>query len=269
MRGYRRYQQARDLAWKVLLQLQVKRLPVDMRAAARQLGVEVLDMPRHDGISPVSRLLEKLGDAPCRSLQIKGTWHIFIKPGMLDDQRTHFAIAHELGHILLRHDTCSLEPGVRAPLSRDNPGDLQLEWENEWDYEADIFAVRLLAPACVLHALGASTASWLTSLAGLPPQASRIRAERMGLLNQRNAYFSHPLERQVYEQFLPFIQEQLAPAEEEESCAAFRTKMVLEAAIPKPPVSSERKEKRKIPVLWYLLLAGIIGIFILFVLIRG
>ena len=56
------------------------------------------------------------------------------------------------------------------------------------DYAADIFAIRLLAPACLLHELGVDTPEGIMALCGLPPKAAALRAERMKLLNQRNAF---------------------------------------------------------------------------------
>ena len=38
---YRQYQEARDTAWRALLRLEEKRLPVDPEALAAQLGVEI------------------------------------------------------------------------------------------------------------------------------------------------------------------------------------------------------------------------------------
>ena len=76
------------------------------------------------------------------------------------------------------------------------------------------FALRLLAPACVLHALRVDTPGKIAALCGLPPRAAGLRDQRMALLNERDAFFSHPLERQVIAQFQPFIRREasgLAP----------------------------------------------------------
>ena len=64
---------------------------------------------------------------------------------------------------------------------------------------------RLLAPACLLHELGVDTPGGISALCGLPPHAAALRAERMELLNQRNAFFAHRLERQVRDRFRPFL----------------------------------------------------------------
>ena len=114
-------------------------------------------------------------------------------------------MAHELGHLLLGHGTRSLAPGVRAFESRENQGDLMEDPESLDDYAADIFAIRLLAPACVLHEMRLDRSGPIMALCGLPPRAAAMRAERMQLLNERDVFYNHPLERQVRDQFLPFL----------------------------------------------------------------
>lgn len=210
MSTYQRYQQARDTAWKALIECGISSLPVNAKAVAGHLGVEILPLP--EGDAHLTQLLKKPGGGCCRSLRIRGKWHIFFRPGTLDDSHFHFAVAHEIGHILLRHDTHSLSPGVRTFQSRENEGDVIEDPLELSDYAADIFAIRLLAPACVLHALGLTNKEEITLRCGLPPRAAALRAERMGLLRERNLFLSHPLERKVHEQFLPFIRQKNTPA---------------------------------------------------------
>lgn len=210
MSTYRLYREARDTAWRALLRLPEKRLPVDAEALARQIGVECHPFPDPAAEPRLSALVARVGRGRCASLRLRGTWHIFLREDALSDAERSFAIAHELGHLLLGHGTRVVSPGVRAFVSRENEGDLMEEPESLEDYAADIFAIRLLAPACVLHELHAEQSGDIMALCGLPPKAAALRAERMQLLNERNAYFSHPLERQVRDAFLPFLRSQSA-----------------------------------------------------------
>ncbi len=78
----------------------------------------------------------------------------------------------------------------------------------KWDpveYEANIFASRLLAPAIVLHSIGITDVDGIAQLCGLSHQAAKYRAERIKVLDMRAMYDVHPLERQVHRQFLEFI----------------------------------------------------------------
>ena len=209
MRGvstYRCYRQARDTAWRALMHLP-PRLPAEVEALARKTGVEVLPFPDREQQPRLWEAVRKAGAQDCVSLRVDGRWYLLIREGALDESRRRFAIAHELGHLLLRHGTRAISPGVRAFQSRENAGDVLDEPQSLDDYAADIFAVRLLAPACVLHALHAENASDIQRICGLPPQAARLRGERMALLNDRDAYMTHPLERKVMAHFLPFVEE--------------------------------------------------------------
>lgn len=206
MSTYRRYQEARDAAWRTLLHFQVDALPVDVEAITGKMGLAVLPFPAAQEAARLAGLIARAGSGPCVSLRIQGVWQIFLRPGCLDERERRFALAHELGHLVLRHETYALAPGVRAFRGRENAGDLLEAPEELDDYAADIFALRLLAPACVLHALGTDTPGGVAALCGLPPRAAAMRAERLELLARRDAFFTHPLEKQVWAQFQPFLQ---------------------------------------------------------------
>ena len=201
---YRQYQDARDAAWRTLLRFSVRSLPVDVFRIVRELGISVHPYPP-PGNEPALALARRLPGHPvCRALLLGRAWHVyFLSP--LDDRRQRFALAHELGHIILGHDRIILHPGARAFRSGENLGDLIEAPQDMSDYAADIFAIRLLAPACVLHELRVDQPGAIGSLCGLPPNAAALRGERMELLNARNAFFRHPLEGQVRDLFLPFI----------------------------------------------------------------
>lgn len=209
MSTYRRYQEARDAAWRALLRFRVNALPVDMRAVLEQLGVTLLPFPRPEAEPRLSALIARAGAKNCLSLRIDGEWRIFYQPACAESA-LRFALAHELGHLILQHPSQPLAPGVRRIAGTPCPGDVQEEPADLSDYAADIFALRLLAPACALHALRAATPGRIAALCGLPPGAAALRAQRMALLNEREAFFSHPLERQVYAQFLPYIRRETA-----------------------------------------------------------
>lgn len=70
-----------------------------------------------------------------------------------------------------------------------------------------MFAARLLAPACVLHELQALSAEQIAKVCNISISAAEVRAERMQVLEARNKYYLHPLERQVRQQFEQFIEE--------------------------------------------------------------
>ena len=207
---YRQYQEARDTAWRALLRLEDKRLPAEPEALAALLGVEIHPFPDPQE-NPRMYALANQVRGVCVSLRIRNAWHLFVRDGALDVSKRRFAVAHELGHLLLGAETRSLAPGVRCFVSGDNQGDLMEDPQEMTDYAADIFAIRLLAPACLLHELGVDTVGGIMALCGLPPRAAALRAERMELLNRRNVFYANPLERQVRDAFRPFLLSRITP----------------------------------------------------------
>lgn len=107
--------------------------------------------------------------------------------------RQRFTAMHELGHFLLGHLG-------EIPFSRSEE-----ECRPAEEQAADKFAIDMLAPACVLWGMKIRTAEEIAVLCNISPEAARFRAERMKILYERERFLSHPLEKRVYLQFLPFI----------------------------------------------------------------
>lgn len=174
------YKVSRNLAWEILIREQVTSLPVRIVPLCRQMGIRVV---LHND--------PKLGDGYCG--MIGGKPHIFVCEGCYRP-RQRFTAAHELGHILLGH-AGKYELVNREPSATDNP----------IEQAANVFASRLLAPACVLWACNAFTPEAIADLCDISMQAAAFRAERMGLLRKRGKFLASSLERQVYAQFREFI----------------------------------------------------------------
>ena len=111
---------------------------------------------------------------------INGQWYIIVDDfNHITVQR--YSIAHEIGHILLGKDIS--------------------------EYEAERFAINILAPACVLWGLNLHTAKDISELCNISMKSAQIRAKRMEILYSRNKFLTSPLERQVFEQFFDFIKQ--------------------------------------------------------------
>ena len=173
------YQNARDQVWALLIQQNIRELPVRVSGICRDLGMSVktLDDAKSDGYSAV----------------VDGRPVIVISTACTV-QRQRFTLAHELGHVILGHvDRYRLIN--REPSPDDNP----------IEQAANVFASRLLAPACVLWGCNAKTPEQIAELCDISLQAATYRAERMKLLYERGRFLTSPLERQVYEQFSNYI----------------------------------------------------------------
>lgn len=193
--NYDDYKRARDLSWRVLLDTDTRELPVKV---SRICGAYGVTLRSYQAGAP---LIRSLGlEAQCEAsdgftVRSGGRCYVFYNmeqpPG-----RVRFTIAHELGHVLLGH----LGEGEHTVYNREpSPADAPEE------HTANVFASRLLAPACVLHALGAVTPEQIAAACDISLAAARFRAGRMGVLEQRGKYGTSPLERQVLAQFRPYI----------------------------------------------------------------
>lgn len=177
---YKDYQYSRDAAWRILIDCHATALPVRALAICQALGI------------PVRRT--SLTDAPeGRSVALNGRPVILLAEGPSPERR-RFTLAHELGHIILGH------VGRVGLLNREpSPEDDPLE------QAANVFASRLLAPACVLWGCNVQSAAEIAQLCGISKTAAQFRWERLQLLYQRGKFLTSPLERQVYAQFRPYI----------------------------------------------------------------
>lgn len=180
--NYKQYQNARDMAWEIFLRENITSLPVPVSELCRQMGIDVRAYGGEVGTDGTSLILDGRPTILVRRSCGRG--------------RQRFTVAHELGHILLGH-VGKYDLVNREPSPSDNP----------IEQEANVFASRLLAPACVLWGCNARTPEEIMALCDISYQAACFRAERMELLYRRNRFLSSPLERQVYEQFAGFIRE--------------------------------------------------------------
>lgn len=182
--NYGIYKDVRDAAWKCLIDCKINRLPVNLKKITEKYNIKVIKNSSINLLNPSENGASILYEKEC-----------FI---VIDDentlQRCRFTIAHELGHILLGHPTRN---GYHArTIDKDRP---------EIEREADIFASRLLAPACVLWGLNLHTAEEIAKVCNISITAAKIRAERMDVLYKREKFLTSDLERNVYEQFKGFI----------------------------------------------------------------
>jgi Zn-dependent peptidase ImmA (M78 family) len=185
---YGKYQNARNASWQCLIDNKICALPIKILKITKNLDIQVSKN------SDVKLLKQK--ESGRSYIDEYGKWCI-----VYDDehskQRCRFTIAHELGHIVLGH---KLKNGHHA-----RTFDLS---KPETETEADVFASRLLAPACVLWALDLHTAEEIAKICEISLESAGHRAERMEILYERNKFLTSPLEKQVFKNFEEFINKQ-------------------------------------------------------------
>ena len=182
---YGKYQNVRNSAWQTLIDFNITKLPISVNGIAKQLGIKVIkDSDIHE-----------LRNGERGATIFKNEYWYIIFNDTESIPVCRFTVAHELGHILLGHILVS-GTKYRTFAKRD-----------EDEQEADMFAARLLAPACVLHELQAISAEQIANVCNISISAATNRSERMQILEKRNKFYSHPLERQVKKQFEQFIED--------------------------------------------------------------
>lgn len=186
--NYGKYKGARNASWRCIIDYKLNTLPVIVSDIANQAGITIL----------------KNGDANILQPQQSGVTILqndrfyIIYNDAEPSCRCRFTIAHELGHIFLGHLLiCNKQLRTFAT-------------NNDTESSANVFARDLLAPACVLHELQVLKAADIAKLCNISPKAASYREQRMKELEQRNAWYLHPLEWQVRNQFEDFIKKQLA-----------------------------------------------------------
>ncbi len=179
--NYKDYQNSRDLAWRLLLDLQIRELPIFTSDVCRRLGVPIKLYNAPEGEDGHTAFV---GDRP-----------VIIVRADCYPPRQRFTVAHELGHILAGH-VGKYSLVNREPSAADNP----------IEQAANVFAARLLAPACVLWGCGVQTAEDIQRLCHISRQAAEYRMARMQVLYERDRFLTSPLERAVYEQFSEYIE---------------------------------------------------------------
>ena len=176
---YNIYKGARDSSWRFLIDHKVGSLPVDLNKICGNMGINL----RIDKGILTSERGATITDG--------STTYILLKRDTIPVMR--YTTAHELGHIVLGHT-----------LKKGKIGHTFIT-DDEQEYQAERFAIDILAPACVLWGLNLHTAKDISEVCNISISAAQRRAERMEILYKRNKFLSHPLERQVFQQFKQFI----------------------------------------------------------------
>ena len=199
---YEQYKNSRDLSWEILIRYSNGRLPVNLKQLAKQLNVSFSNYTKGAALIQQLELAPLCYNNDGFAMMHKNGYIVFYDESIFPKERIRFTIAHELGHVLLGH-TFSPIGRRRIRATPINNGKM-MEYDN-MEFAANIFASRILAPACVLYELGITDAKKISKLCGLSVQAATYRAARMDELIRRNAWYKHPLERKVKAIFSKFI----------------------------------------------------------------
>ncbi len=188
--NYKRYKFSRNLAWEILIREHIEELPVKLIPLCKKMHIKIIKY------SDAPQIPNKSGDG-CQAV-IGGNMYILYNEGV-SDERKRFTIAHELGHIIMKHS------GL--------PDD---------EHEANVFASRLLMPACVLYESGVQNAQEIMQMCNVSYTAAKYRLERLNILRERNKWYLHPLERKVKRRFKKYIKDLRRNREAAQASKSFR-----------------------------------------------
>lgn len=204
---YPNYQTSRDAAWKLLIDNKVTALPVKISQICRKDGIVLQSYGSAKELLETYKLESNTIDNDGFSIIMANKKFIFYNE-LCSIERQRFTVSHEYGHYL-RGDV-SEKPTLRNK----EPSDRDTEMESG----ANVIASRILSPSCVLWGLKVHTAEEISRLCGISMESAEWRLKRLNLLYEReeehikkygrSCFLLSKLERQVYEQFLPFIKSQ-------------------------------------------------------------
>lgn len=178
----------------MLLECEIGSLPVDLKRVCQKEGIRLLSYQEAgEGLVRLYTDGDTLPDGV--SFSYEGQDFILYNSDILPE-RQRYTIAHEIGHCVLDHF---------ALYESGSPYDPEALEE-----QAERFAIQLLAPCCVLWALGLDSWQSIASLCRISRAAAERRLERLSALRRmeqtgKRPFLSHRLEAMVYQQFAGFI----------------------------------------------------------------
>lgn len=211
--SYKSYKKSRDAAWQLLIDMNINELPVKVSKIIRNLGIGLYTYQDNEEIIRKFGISELLKTSDGFTLLMPNQYKIFYDSSK-SNERIRFTLAHELGHIICKHEFQLMDESyITTRNSEPSSSDSIIE------SEANMFAARLLAPACVLHELKLFTPTEIAEYCCISQQAAEFRCNRLLLLEKRNkqfkkekgygCYYISDLEKQVREQFSKYINNHL------------------------------------------------------------
>lgn len=179
------YFNLRNLAWQFLLNNNIKELPINLKLIAQQNNWLLLPYNK------AQRLIEltnnKLYTKTCLGFTsvINNKYFIFYDDTILKEIQ-NFTIAHEFGHIALLHLH-------------------NIIGYKKYEKEANMFSIRILAPACVLKELKVKNEQDVAHLCAISLKSAKYRFDRLAKLKKRNKFYTNNLEKKVLKNFKLFI----------------------------------------------------------------
>lgn len=207
---YRRYTEIRDAVWRLILDMNITKLPIKISKVLTNLNIALYTYQNnYDEIADLG--LEELTKTSDGFTVIRRKQYVIFYDNTQLPARIRFTLAHELGHIILESGFSETASGIVYTTRNNEPNKKDTPEETA----ANMFAARLLAPSCVLHELKLFTVEEIMQYCNVSETAAEFKLERMLLLESRDkrfikergrgCFYLSPLERQVKKQFEEYI----------------------------------------------------------------
>lgn len=197
--SYGLYKNVRNASWKFLIDFNICELPIDVFKICERLNIQIKSYEEFPEIFSIIGQQGRTVDEEGFCMLFDKNWFIFYKNDYRSYANINFVILHELAHILLGHKTRVESNNGKILYANKKNINSQLE------KEADMFAIRIMSPACVLKELNLHTPEEIMEVCQLPYIYAEKRAQRIEELYKRNMFYKQPLEIKVREQFSPFV----------------------------------------------------------------
>jgi Zn-dependent peptidase ImmA (M78 family) len=199
---YGKYKNIRNAAWQFLIDFQIKSLPINLLEICDQMEIAVLSYDTAKDFIDALKLNEQANANEGFTIFFDENWYILFKDWHFSSANINRTIAHELGHILLGHKFKICDSNQSFAYTKKN---VQSICNDGLEREADMFALRILSPACVLKELNVQSYTEIMELCYLPKLYALQRMKRLEELYRRNSFYKDKMERQVIRQFAEFI----------------------------------------------------------------
>ncbi len=194
---YGRYKNVRGAAWQFLIDFGLASLPVDIADICKQMEVAVYSYESGKSLLETLKLTDHCNSNDAFALCFMDKWFVFYRDHFYSYAQINYVLAHEIGHILLGH---------KLKTKRDLFQKCSfVQKKDAIEKEADMFASRILAPACILKELGIQSYTEIMTLCYLPKEPALQRAQRLKELIRRNRFYEDPLECSVRDRFMGFL----------------------------------------------------------------
>lgn len=164
------YENIKKQAVHLLLDMDIKQYPIDVYYIVEKLSNCRLETytnyARECGVRFHKVIKFFQSDDSCVVCNAKNKYIIFYNDLLTSKQRINWNIAHELGHIILKHledDNCKISNNLKDDIYK------------KYEYQANIFASELLANLYILDKYNIVSAEDISNICNMSNQAARIR----------------------------------------------------------------------------------------------